>query len=571
MIPKAFVFAITLSVKLCCFCFLASQHTFKTFLQVTVFATGYLNNNHSPCNMELVPIFNCVLDSLKQNVGTETFTLGLLVMTVLLLWHYFTADSNRKRRLCPPGPWGLPVLGNLLSLGSHPHLSLTKMAKKYGPIFKIHLGQKPVVVLTGHKIFKQALIRQANDFAGRPDFESFRAIADGKSMAFNTYSLQWKMQRKIQHVALRTFLSGDHLTILEQQISLEAEQLVKCLSGSRHDSDSHIVNPNKYIRYAVANIICLILFGKRYGSTDETLKRIVTLTERFTKFAGAGNPADIMPWTKLIPSVKQRQKEYVELVSDIEAWIEARRIEHERTYHHGLVRDLTDHLVKVLEEMDKDEMARLQIDRPRIMKTLSEVFGAGFQTVSQNFRWFIMYMMEYPAVQSRVQRELDRVIGPDRAPRLADRPNLPYTQACIYEILRITSASPLAVPHSTTCDTSLNGYFIPKDTLVFVNLWGTNHNEAMFENPDEFNPDRFMSANGSAFNRSKSDEVVTFSRGRRRCLGETLSYIELFLFFSTLLHRCTVQKVDEDQVLNFKGNYGLSIEPDEHGISVNLR
>ncbi|XP_070536152.1 cytochrome P450 1A1-like [Ptychodera flava] len=520
--------------------------------------------------MELIQIFNCVLDSLKQNVSTETFTLGLLVMTVLLLWHYFTADSNTKRRLCPPGPWGLPVLGNLLSLGSYPHLSLTKMAKKYGPIFKIHLGQKPVVVLTGHKILKQALIRQANDFAGRPDFESFKAIAGGKSMAFNTYSMQWKIQRKIQHVALRTFLSGDYLKILEQQISLEAERLVKCLSGSRHDSDSHIVNPNKYIRYAVANIICLILFGKRYTSTDETLQGIVSLGYRFNKITRAGNPADIMPWTKLIPSVKQRRREFLEYLSDLDTWLDDRKDEHERSYQPGVIRDLADHLVKVLEEMDKDEMARLQIDRSRIMKSLNEVFGAGLQTVAITLLWSIMYMMEYPNIQNRVQKELGRVVGPSRAPRLADRPDLPYTQACIYEILRITSIAPLAVPHSTTCDTSLNGYFIPKDTLVFVNLWGTNHNEAMFENPDEFNPDRFMWADGSALNRSKSDEVVTFSRGRRRCLGEPLAHMELFIFFSTLMHRCTFQKTD-DQVLNFKGIYGLAIQPDEYSVSVYLR
>ncbi|XP_070563126.1 cytochrome P450 1A1-like [Ptychodera flava] len=536
-----------------------------------MFAKGSVNSNQSVNKTQQLAFADFFPDYLKHNMNTDLVIPCLLMLILLLLWHRLTTHSDIKRRVHPPGPWGLPFLGNLLSLGSYPHLSLTKMAKKYGPVFKIRLGQKSVVVLTGLQTTKQALVKQAIDFAGRPDFESFKAIAEGKTMAFNTYSLQWKTQRKIQHVALRTFLSGAHLENLEKRIAEEAEQLVKCLTTNGLGSGGHMIDPNEYVRFAVANIICLILFGKKYGSTDVTLQRLVTLSARFTEVTGAGNPADIMPWTKIVPSVKQRQADFEKMVGEFDDWIEERKREHEESYQPGVIRDLTDHLVKVLEEMDQEEMARLQIDHSRIMKTLNETLGAGFETVATSLLWSIMYMMAYPDVQSRVQKELDRVVGPDRTPCLADKRNLHFTQACIHEILRITSVAPMAIPHSTTCDTNLNGFFIPKDTLIFVNLWGTNHDETIFENPDDFNPDRFMTADGSTFDRSKSDKYVTFSLGRRRCLGEPLAHMEVFLFFTTLMHRCTFQKENDDQILDFKGNYGLTIQPDRYRVLVNPR
>ncbi|XP_070563124.1 cytochrome P450 1A1-like [Ptychodera flava] len=521
--------------------------------------------------MHQIAFADCVGDTLKRSMGMNLITPCLLVISLLLLWYLRSTQSYIKRTVDPPGPWGLPFLGNLLSLGSCPHRSLTKMAENYGPVFKVHLGQKPVIVLTGLKTIKQALVKQAIDFAGRPDFESFKAIFDGKSIAFDSYTYQWKTHNKIQSAALSTFLRGAHLENLEKQIMKEASQLVKGLTPKSHSSGGSIVNPNPSVRFAVTNVISLLLFGKRYLSGDEALQRIATITDKFTKVVGSPNPADIMPWTKIFPSVKKSQAEFREFLKAFGDWIDERKIEHEKSYQPGVIRNMTDHLVNVLEEMDQAEKARLQIDHSRMMNTLDDLFGAGFETTATSLLWCIMYMMEYPVVQGRVQKELDRVVGPDRPPCLADKPNLPYTQACIHEILRITSLVPLAIPHTTTCDTLLNGFFIPEGTLILLNQWGTNHDGTTFENPDEFNPDRFMTEDGSALDRSKSDKYLIFSLGRRRCLGEPLANVELFLFFSTLMHRCTFRKVNADQILNFRGNNGLVIQPDPYSLRATLR
>ena len=88
---------------------------------------------------------------------------------------------------------------------------------------------------------------------------------------------------------------------------------------------------------------------------------------------------------------------------------------------------------------------------------VADLFGAGTETTATTLRWAMLYMMAYPDVQARVQRELDGVTARNRFPRLADKPNLPYTEAVISEIQRIQTVVTLALPHLSSEDTTLLG------------------------------------------------------------------------------------------------------------------
>ncbi|XP_070564547.1 cytochrome P450 1A1-like [Ptychodera flava] len=470
-----------------------------------------------------------------------------------------------------PGPWGLPIFGCALWMGARPHLTLTKMAKKYGPIFQVPLGTKPFVILTGLKPIKQALLRQAVEFAGRPPFDSLTSVFDGKSMSFGTFSKEWRKIRKIQHSGVKMFLTGTRLNDLEGVILEQANNLVKSMTANIKDSKGCVFNPNDGVRFAIANVICFMLFNKTYASDDKHLQRLVILSEFFVKATQAANPADVMPWTRIIPSIDKRQTDSTKLLNDISEWIADMMTKLKTGERKEPVVDITDYAMKIREEMTPEEMASLKMDHSTIMTILDDIFGASFESVATSILWSILYMMEYPDVQSRVQKELDQVVGPDRTPCLADKPNLPYTHACVHEMMRMMSVAPMAIPHQTMCDTELYGHFIPKDTTVLINIYGTNHDETVFKNPHEFNPERFLTEDGTALDKAKTEDHISFSLGRRRCMGEPLAHMEVYLLFVTMMYHCTFRKVSEDQVLDFRGNFGLTVQPDHFDVLVNRR
>ncbi|EGW10676.1 Cytochrome P450 2D27 [Cricetulus griseus] len=143
-------------------------------------------------------------------------------------------------------------------------------------------------------------------------------------------------------------------------------------------------------------------------------------------------------------------------------------------------------------------------------------------------------MILHPDVQSRVQQEIDDVIGKVRHPEMADQARMPYTNAVIHEVQRFGDIVPLNVPHMTSRDVEIQGFLIPKGTTLIPNLSSVLKDETVWEKPLHFHPEHFLDAQGRFV---KHEAFMPFSAGRRVCLGEPLARMELFLFFTCLLQR----------------------------------
>lgn len=170
-----------------------------------------------------------------------------------------------------------------------------------------------------------------------------------------------------------------------------------------------------------------------------------------------------------------------------------------------------------------------------------------------------MYLVAYPEIQERLHRELNEKIGKDRTPRLSDRPDLPLLESFILETFRHSSFLPFTIPHCTTKNTSLNGYFIPKDTCVFVNQWQVNRDPELWKDPSSFNPDRFLSADGTELNKVEGEKVLAFGLGKRRCIGEAIGRSEVFLFLAILLQRFKFNSMP-GEILDMTPEYGLTMK-----------
>lgn len=172
-------------------------------------------------------------------------------------------------------------------------------------------------------------------------------------------------------------------------------------------------------------------------------------------------------------------------------------------------------------------------------------------------------------MQLRLQQEVDKVVDRSRLPSIEDQLKLPYVMAFIYEVMRYTSFVPVTIPHSTTTDTSIKGYTILKDTVIFINQWSINHDPTMWSHPETFNPDRFLDQDGS-LNKDLASTVLIFSMGKRRCIGEELSKMQLFLFTALLAHQCHITS-DPARPPQLDYLYGLTLKPNAFYMALTLR
>ncbi|KAK6169269.1 hypothetical protein SNE40_020350 [Patella caerulea] len=167
----------------------------------------------------------------------------------------------------------------------------------------------------------------------------------------------------------------------------------------------------------------------------------------------------------------------------------------------------------------------------------------------------ILYLLHNPSVQARCYKEIQDVVGSGRLPSMADRPNMPYIQAVLHEVLRIANIAITGPPHTVDEDVIFHGYVIPKHTVVFANLDSVLADDKVWGDAGVFRPERFLDENGQLV---KREEFIPFSIGRRVCFGESLAKMELFLFMTTLIQRFEFKPVDPDKLPTLKGVLGLT-------------
>uniref|UniRef100_A0A8D2HVX9 Uncharacterized protein n=1 Tax=Urocitellus parryii TaxID=9999 RepID=A0A8D2HVX9_UROPR len=137
----------------------------------------------------------------------------------------------------------------------------------------------------------------------------------------------------------------------------------------------------------------------------------------------------------------------------------------------------------------------------------------------------------------KVCDEITKVVGLAQ-PRIAHRTQMPYTDAVIHEVQRFANILPTSLPHATTTNVTFKNYYIPKGTEVITLLTSVLQDPTQWEKPHTFNPEHFLNSKGKFV---KREAFMPFSVGNRKCVGESLARMELFLFFTSLMQKFTFQ------------------------------
>jgi len=188
------------------------------------------------------------------------------------------------------------------------------------------------------------------------------------------------------------------------------------------------------------------------------------------------------------------------------------------------------------------------------------MFAGGSDTTYSTLCAFILAVTLYHDVQKQAQKEIDSAVGNDRLPNFQDRPQLPYTEALVSEVLRFFSVVPIGIPHVASEDDIHDGYFIPKGAIVFQNLWLMSHDPAVYKNPMTFDPSRFMGPNPE-----QDVREYCFGFGRRACPGKHLADATVWLacvqILATLDIRALVNEKGMSVMPEVKASPGIVTHP----------
>ncbi|XP_034953238.1 cytochrome P450 1B1-like [Zootoca vivipara] len=492
-----------------------------------------------------------------------------LLLSCVLLLYLWARRSPRTAGKSLPGPVGWPLLGNVLQLGRLPHLTFGELARRYGDIFQLRLGRRAIVVLNGEAAIRQALVQQAVPFADRPDFLSFRLVSGGKSMAFGRYSERWGAQRRVAHATLRAFSTANTPSkqLFEQHVAAEAQELIDGLL--RLSQGGAYVDPSPLFVVANANVMCALCFGQRYSHADGEFRALLSRNHRFGQTVAAGSLVDVLPWLQAFPNpVRSVFRDFQALSRELYDFVCAKVAQHRSTFQPGAPpRHISD---AILECMEHGPGAQQGLGGDYVEGTLADMFGAGQDTTSTALTWVLLLLLKHPQLRRQLQADLDRVVGRSRLPTGDDRASLPRLEAFLHETLRYSSFVPVTIPHATAADVLLDGFHIPKGTVVFVNQWSVNHDPLRWKDPHVFDPTRFLDARQENVDRDLMHRVMIFSTGKRRCIGDQLAKLQLFLFTAILLQQCELEANPAEEI-TLEYVYGLVLKPLPYTVSVSRR
>ncbi|NXA74330.1 CP2J2 protein, partial [Thryothorus ludovicianus] len=487
-----------------------------------------------------------MLRFLWDSISLQTFLIFLFVF--LLITDYM---KNRNPKNFPPTPFRLPFLGHLYLVDfKDPLVAVRRLNKRYGDIFSMQMGGKKFVIVSGIRLVKEVLVDQGDKFMNRPDFPINEEVFSKNGLISSSGHL-WKAQRRFTLSTLRNFGLGKRS--LEERIQEECQ----CLVEAFRDEQGNPFDPQLKVTNAVANVICSLVFGNRFEYHDVDFQRLLKLLYETTALQGtvASQLYNHFPSImKYLPGAHQTVFKNWRL---LKKFLQEQINKHKEDWNPSEIRDYID---SYLLEISKDRDSDVFREEHLAACTLDLIF-AGTETTSSTLRWALLFMATNPEIQARVQAEIDAVIGQARPPALEDRSSLHYTNAVIHEVQRKGNVIPFNVPRMATEDTHLDGYYIPKGTIIATSLTSLMFDKNEWETPNTFNPNHFLK-DGKFW---KNEHFIPFSIGKRACLGELLARAELFLFFTSLLQKFTFQ-APPDTKLSLQAMMGIAMAPHPYKI-----
>ncbi|KAJ8917284.1 hypothetical protein NQ315_002301 [Exocentrus adspersus] len=475
--------------------------------------------------------------------STSILTAFLFVFTsaVLAMVCYDVYKKNRrssKQVLVedglrePPSPKKVPVIGHLHLLGGYevPYQAFTSLGKKYGNVVRLQLGKVRCVVVNDQRNIREALVTKGHHFDSRPNFQRYKELFSGNkenSLAF----CDWSDTQKTRRDMLKAYTFPRAFT--NKFASLET--LISCgtRSALAQVTPGQVTDLKPIILRGCANIFLNHFCSKNFDYDDAKFAEMVDDFDEIFYEVNQGYAADFLPF--LMPLLRRNLDRMGALTRRIRDFVHDKVIE-DRYDVFDVETEPSDYVESLIKHVKSGESTELTWETA--LFALEDIIG-GHSAVGNFLVKVFGFLVNLPHVQEKMQEEIDVVVG-NREVTIADRSAMPYTEAVIFEAIRLI-ASPI-VPRVANQDSSIDGYRIEQGTVLFLNNYELSMSEKLWERPEEFLPERFIKEGRLV----KPEHFLPFGGGRRSCMGYKMVQLVSFGILGGFLQNYTVLPAENE-------------------------
>ncbi|KAL8516815.1 hypothetical protein ACS0TY_015173 [Phlomoides rotata] len=464
---------------------------------------------------------------------TSINPLTIFILTgVLLLTLFFFFPKKPSK--APPGPKGIPILGNLLQLGDLPHQTMQKWSKTYGPVIWLKIGAVNTVVVQSAAAAAELFKRHDLPFAGRTSNDVLTVFDFNQAvLGLLDFGGYWRVLRRLSTTEMFVSKRINEMTEVRHRLRDNMERwIVEASDRSRAEGGNGEVQVGHYLFLLAFNLVGnLVLSRDLFNPKNPEAREFFDCMTRVMQIAGKPNISDSLPWLKWmdLAGLKRKMEKDMGVTLRILHNFMQERIDDRKA---GKFRDKKDYLDVLLDY--QGDGAKHGITEKNINLHLNEMFFAGSETMGLTMEWGFTELMRNPEKFKKLREELDRVVGLNRRVEEGDMESLAYLQVVVKETLRLHPPLPMLLPRKTMEDVNYLEYTIPKGTQVLVNAWAIGRDPNSWEDPLVFKPERFFDVDveykGQHFN------FIPFGSGRRICPGLPWAHRVVPLAIATLVH-----------------------------------
>ncbi|KAI0319837.1 cytochrome P450 [Amylostereum chailletii] len=466
-----------------------------------------------------------------------TLSLATLAFAVISV-SWIRAYIRRRNALpLPPGPKGLPIVGNMFDLGDDlVHVKHRDWSREFdSDIISVTVLGQTSIILNSAEAIADLLDKRGSNYSDRPDMVMINDLMGWDwSFSLMRYGQRWRDYRKVfQHYFN---ITAEHRPI---QLAV-AEDLLQRL----HRDPTRIAH---HLKHYTAAVIIKRVYGYEIQAENDPYVKLVDEASQSTSLANLQGAfvVEFLPSLKHIPEwfpgagFKRQAKEWRKLArAIIEVPFALVKKELSRVQSEGKAKPC--YVTSVLEQNNAtpDEA----VDEDLIRGTAAVSYAAGADTSVSGLTSLILALLLHPEHQRAIQEELDTVLGSaERLPNFEDKDEMPYLNACLKESLRWIPILPLGVHHRSLVNDIYKGYFIPGGTPVLANGWAVLHNDAVFPEPEKYNPRRFLE------NPNLPDPIDNgvFGFGRRACAGRPMALDTIWIAIASILTVFDIKKAKD--------------------------